>query len=107
MLMLGDILTQARRSSSELLDWLQETDPELMARLQVEAAGSGETPVAFMRAAVAEFERSATEEDWATLTSSLRNTWSPGRACVTGMVKWRLAVASRAAEPQGEVADDG
>ena len=100
--MLGDILAQARRSSSDLQNWLRATDPDLMARVELGAAKEGQTPASYLRAAMADFERHATEEDWATLTSSLRRTDDPGRACVTVMAKWCLADASTSVERQGE-----
>ena len=103
MVMLGDILAQARRSTTGLRDWLQDADPPLMARIETEAARLGESPTAFVRAAIADFDRLATEEDWATLTSGLRNTWDPGRVFLAGMVKWRLASLSGPAERCGAV----
>ena len=36
---------------------------------------------------------SGSEEDWATLTSSLKNTEDPGTTCLVAMVHWRLTVS--------------
>ena len=41
---------------------------------------------------MADFNRFAPEEDWATLTSSLRDTDDPGTTCLLAMVHWRLTV---------------
>lgn len=98
MAMLGDILAQARQGTAGLRDWLQDADPPLMAQIETEAARLGASPAGFVRAAIADFGRLATEEDWTTLMSGLRNTWDPGRAFVTGMVKWRLAGLTGPAE---------
>lgn len=102
-MLLGDILAQARRTSADLQHWLGSADPDLMTRVEAAAAQTGETSASFVRIAMADFDRFAKEEDWATLTSSLRNTDDPGRACVTGMVKWRLSEAPSTGERQGDV----
>jgi hypothetical protein len=78
--MLGDLLREARRAADAL-------DPALRAR--VEAAG--ESPAAFARHAVASFERAASEEDWASLVSSVRSADDPAAACLATMVRWHLA----------------
>jgi hypothetical protein len=62
-MMLGDVLREARRA----------------------AAGG------LARDAVASFERYASEEDWATLLSSIRRADDPGKACLEAMVRWKLA----------------
>ena len=49
-------------------------------------------PTGFVRAAMSDFNRFAAEEDWATLTSSLRDTDDPGTTCLLAMVHWRLTV---------------
>jgi hypothetical protein len=56
------------------------------------AAAAGLTPAQFVRAGVAEFSRFASEEDWATLTSSLRDSEDPGTICLLAMLHWRLNV---------------
>ena len=48
------------------------------------------TPTGYVRAAMADFNRFASEEDWATLTSTLKTTDDPGTLCLLGMVHWRL-----------------
>jgi hypothetical protein len=91
MAMLGDILAAARRSAPEVERWLAEADPDLAARLRAAAMREGETPAAWLRIAVADFGRFADEEDWATLTSRLRDAAAPGTACLVAMLEWRLA----------------
>lgn len=93
MAMLGDVLAAARHSSGAFQAWLQATQPNLMARIRQAADPANETPTAFVRAAIADFARFASEEDWATLTSRIRNSDDPGNACLLVMVQWRLDAA--------------
>ena len=90
MPMLGDMLAAARDRTSGFLSWLEASDPALAARVQHEAVASGVTPTGYVRAAVADFARFAPEEDWATLTSSMRDSEDPGTVCLLAMVHWRL-----------------
>jgi hypothetical protein len=92
MPMLGDMLAAARDLSDSFQAWLERSDPELAADVKRAAAAQELTPTAYVRAAVADFTRFAAEEDWATLTSSLRNTEDPGTQCLLAMVHWRLTV---------------
>jgi hypothetical protein len=90
MPMLGDILAAARRSSAGFQAWLECSDPGLAGEVGRAAAAAAMTPAEYSRAAIADFNRFAAEEDWATLTSSLRNTEDPGTVCLLAMVNWRL-----------------
>ena len=92
MPMLGDMLAAARNSSGSFQAWLERSDPRLAAEVARAAAGQGMTPTGYVRAAMADFNRFAAEEDWATLTSSLRDTDDPGTVCLLAMVHWRLTV---------------
>ncbi|HET9068303.1 MAG TPA: hypothetical protein VFN28_06635 [Amaricoccus sp.] len=94
MPMLGDILAAARRSAPAVERWLAEAEPDLLARLRAAAAAGHETPAAYLRVAVADFGRFATEEDWATLMSRLRTGPEPGTTCLLAMLEWRLAAAT-------------
>lgn len=96
MPILGDVLAAARRSSGAFLCWLDAADPELAARVAEAAARWGVTSTGFVRTAVADFNRFASEEDWATLTSHLKNTDDPGTACLLGMTHWRLTAEDAA-----------
>lgn len=78
-MMLGDVLAAAHRAAALL-------DPAL--RRAIEAARH--EPAEFARAAVAAFEREASEEDWATLMSTIRSAELPGTACLEAMVRWQL-----------------
>jgi hypothetical protein len=93
MAMLGDILAEARRSSACFGRWLGARHPELMARVQDAASRLGESETGFVRASVSDFACSASEEDWATLLSALRDSPDPGFECLAAMVSWRLAAA--------------
>ena len=92
MPMLGDMLAAARSSSGRFQAWLQRSDPALAAEMKKAAAAHGLTPTGYVRTAVADFNRFASEEDWATLTSSLRDSDDPGTVCLLAMVHWRLTV---------------
>lgn len=90
MVMLGDMLAAARDSSSGFQAWLERSDAELATRIAEAAARSEMTCTQFVRSAIADFNRFAGEEDWATLTSSVRNTDDPGTVCLLAMIHWRL-----------------
>ena len=93
MPMLGDLLAAARNSAGAFQAWLAASDPELAARVAEAAAHEGDSPAAFVRAAVSDFSRFASEEDWATLTLGLRSGGDdPGTVCLVAMVEWRLEV---------------
>jgi len=96
-MMLGDILSLARRSGVSLETWLSAVDPLLLARIHL-AAENAQTDIGgFLNIAVADFTEHASEEDWATLTSRLRDADDPGRACVLTMINWRFAASGGAA----------
>ena len=90
MPMLGDILAAARDSSSNFQAWLERSNPELGEEVQLAAKAHGLTVTGYVRGAIADFNRFAPEEDWASLTSGLRNTEDPGTTCLLAMVHWRL-----------------
>ena len=90
MPMLGDLLASARQRAGSFTVWLRASDPDLTKRVEGAAAAWGLTPTGFVRAAVADFSRFAPEEDWATLTSSMRDSDDPGTVCLLAMVHWRL-----------------
>ena len=92
MPMLGDMLAAARGSSASFQAWLERSDAALAAEMKRAAAAQDLTPTGYVRTAVADFTRFASEEDWATLTSSLRNMDDPGTTCLLAMVHWRLTV---------------
>lgn len=90
MPMLGDVLAAARDSSARFEAWVAEADPGLARELREAARDEGLSPTGFVRAAVADFSRLASEEDWATLISSIRDSADPGTTCLMAMVDWRL-----------------
>lgn len=96
MPMLGDVLAAARRSSAGFTRWLDAADPDVAARVAEAAARWGVGTTGFVRTALADFSRFASEEDWATLTSHLKNTDDPGTACLLGMTHWRLTAEDAA-----------
>lgn len=101
MAMLGDILAAARRSSGGIDRWLAAEHPALHDAARAAAAAEETSVSGLARIAVADFARHATEEDWATLTSRLRESDDPGAACLRAILEWRLAVV-RAPAPLSE-----
>ena len=55
------------------------------------AAREGLSTVSYVRTAVAVFASMASEADWATLTSSMRDDGDPGTVCLLAMIHWRLS----------------
>ncbi len=90
MPMLGDMLAAARDASVGFLAWLRASEPALAAQVEAAAVATGMSPTGYVRAAVSDFSRFASEEDWATLTSSMRDSDDPGTICLLAMVHWRL-----------------
>lgn len=89
--MLGDLLAAAREGAADFQPWLERTRPDLAAAVKSAAGAERTTPTAFVRCAVADFARFASEEDWAALSSTLKRTADPGSACLLAMVDWRLS----------------
>jgi len=90
MVMLGDLLAAARDDAGQFHDWLRASDPELAEDVSAAAVREGLSPTSYVRAAMADFARYASEEDWATLISSVRDSDDPGTICLLAMVHWRL-----------------
>lgn len=90
MPMLGDLLAAARDGAGSFQPWLTAVDPDLASAVEDAAGAESLTPSSYVRAAISDFARFASEEDWATLTSSLKRTEDPGSACLLAMVNWRL-----------------
>jgi len=89
-MLLGDLLAAARSQAGRFQLLLGQADPDLAGRVEVAAMTEGMTPTSYVRMALADFSRFASEEDWATLTSSIRRTDDPGLTCLAAMVDWRL-----------------
>ena len=110
MPMLGDLLAAARRSAGSFHDRLGRADPELAERVGRAAEAMGLGTGTYVRMAIADFSRFASEEDWATLTSALRDTADPGTTCLLAMIDWRLTAAACGSHSHshhdGEAADE-
>lgn len=92
-MMLGDLLGSARRSAGAFGRWLEGSDPGLAGRVSAAAGAEGVSISGFVRRAVSDFSRFATEEDWATLTSAIRGSEEPGTTCLLAMLHWRLTAS--------------
>lgn len=106
-MMLGDLLAAARASAGSFQAWLEASDPEFASEVSNAAAREGLTPAGFVRSAVADFSRLASEGDWASLVSSLRDSGDPGTVCLLAMVHWRLTVRGCSDHSFAGVPDDG
>lgn len=91
---LGDMLGQAKRSAAGFQAWIEAADPDLAGEVRTATGRSGDSVASFARAAMADFNRLADEEDWAALTRIVRDDPDPGAACLVAMVRWRLAAKS-------------
>jgi hypothetical protein len=91
MAMLGDIIASAHRSAADVETWLGVADPHLFRRAGIAAEAEGMSIASFVRRAAADFDYFATDEDWATLVSHLRESSAPGKTCLIAMLEWRLA----------------
>lgn len=94
MPMLGDLLAAARDGAGDFQPWLKVANPQLAAAVEAAATAETLTPTSYVRTAIADFTRFASEEDWATLTSNLKRTDDPGTACLLAMVDWRLTATA-------------
>lgn len=92
-MLLGDLLAAARRSAGGFERWLRAEDPELADRFVAAAAADRRSLAGWLRMAMADFDHHASEEDWATLVSHMRDDADPGRTCLLGMLEWGLAAA--------------
>ncbi len=90
-MMLGEVLTAARKSGNGIKDWLAPAEPEIWAALGEAAEAEGMDHAAYARLAVVDFSNGAPEEDWATMMSRIRDAQDPGQACLLSMISWRLA----------------
>ena len=90
-MLLGDILGQARRAAGAFETWLTRVEPELADETAAAASAAGLSIGNYARMAVSDFSRLASEEDWASLVSAMRDSGDPGITCLTAMVGWRLS----------------
>lgn len=90
MPMLGDLLAAARDKAGDVEIVLDAAEPKLAADFRAAAVSQEISPALLARSAVSDFARFASEEDWATLVSAMREAQDPGTACLAAMVHWRL-----------------
>jgi hypothetical protein len=90
-MMLGEVMALARRASPGVEAWLLAEDPDLGARVSARAEAEAVDVPGFLRIAMADFSRLASDEDWSTMLSRMRGAPDPGRACLLGMIGWALA----------------
>lgn len=107
MTTMGDILGAARRSASGFQAWLAGSDPALASRVGESAQQTGMSPTGYVRTAIADFSRFASEEDWATLVSTMRDSPDPGSDCLRAMIDWRLTAQGCSAHSHASHAQKG
>lgn len=105
MATLGDILAAARRDTGAFAARILVVDPALAGDLAGASHGMNTSIAGFVRLAVADFARLASDEDWTTLISAMRDSADPGMTCLAGMVQWRIdapcCASQRVASAQG------
>ena len=89
---LGDLLSFSRSSSADLEAWLGCADATLAEQIRGQSTLRGERIAQFVRIAVADFMAEASEEDWASLMSAVRDAADPGAVCLAKMTAFRLAL---------------
>ncbi|WP_435203109.1 hypothetical protein [Qipengyuania sp. 902] len=90
-MMLGDYLALAKNAGADIQGWLAGSGPVQARALEKLAANENITPARAARMAVADFSRFASEEDWATLISHVRDAADPALVCLGAIVDWRLS----------------
>ena len=90
-MMLGDYLALAKNAGADIQGWLAAAGPVQARALEKLAATEKISPARAARIAVADFSRFASEEDWATLISHVREAADPALACLGAIVDWRLS----------------
>lgn len=90
-MMLGDYLALAKNAGADIQGWLAAAGPVQARALEKLAATEKISPARAARIAVADFSRFASEEDWATLISYVRDAADPALACLGAIVDWRLS----------------
>lgn len=90
-MMLGDYLALAKNAGADIQGWLAAAGPGQARALEKLAATEKISPARAARIAVADFSRFASEEDWATLISHVRDAADPALACLGAIVDWRLS----------------
>jgi hypothetical protein len=103
MALLGDLLGAARRDSSRFVSSVGAIDPAFARGLAEAARQLDLDPGAFVRLALSDFSRLASEEDWATLMSGVRDSADPAMTCLAGMVHWRMSAAGCQSHDAGTV----
>jgi hypothetical protein len=87
----GEVLAAIRSSGEGAESWLAPAAPAIWAQVRIDAARLGVSTADYVQDAVAAFSEGASGEDWASLTSHLRDADDPGRACAIDMIAWRLS----------------
>lgn len=90
-MMLGDYLAAAHAAGADIQSWLDQAGPQCASALEQLAQAEQLSATRAARLAVADFSRAASDEDWATLISHVRDAADPGLACLAAMIDWRLA----------------
>jgi peptidyl-prolyl cis-trans isomerase C len=91
---LGDFLGDGA-AAERLAPWLAVVDPALSARLDEAARASGVEPLAFVRAAAADFVGHADDERWTQLISAARDGVDPALGALSSILRSKLTPTPR------------
>lgn len=94
-LSLGDLLADAEGVAARLEAWLDAVDPDFATSIRKRAGELGDTFAGFVRVEVAAFVQSADDEAWTKLISASRDAEDPALACMTLILKAKLAPPKR------------
>jgi hypothetical protein len=90
-MMLGDLLAAARNSAAVLERWLGARDDNILDQCLASAEEEGQSLNRWLAGSVAWFERYASSDDWASLTSRMMGSDAPGQDCLMAIIEQRLA----------------
>ena len=90
-MMLGDLLAAARGSAAVLERWLGARDDDVLDQCLASAQEDGQSLNRWLAGSVAWFERYASSDDWASLTSRMMDSDAPGQDCLMAIIDQRLA----------------
>ncbi|MHA6334048.1 hypothetical protein ACXYL9_10235 [Qipengyuania sp. CAU 1752] len=90
-MMLGDLLAAARDSAAVLERWLGARDDDILDQCLASAQEEGQSLNRWLAGSVAWFERYASSDDWASLTSRMMGSDAPGQDCLMAIIEQRLA----------------
>ncbi len=90
-MMLGDLLAAARNSEAVLERWLGAREDDVLEQCLASAEEDRQSLNRWLAGSVSWFERHASSDDWASLTSRMMASDAPGQNCLMAIIEQRLA----------------